>query len=202
MRRRPVYYPKLGAFLTGLRQAKAQTDPRWKHQTHAATQAEKRHIRPLTRQVILRMERGQTQNPREEVLRGFAQLYGVSEDLVIGKFLEERYATDLVRHTAVLSSSSDTETQGHDAGESPTPRSLSTDQLDQIFQAATEIRTIATSALEWAERLERLAGDIGIDLTGKQTPVVSHAPSGRSADRRRHDRPDDRTHTGKRRKPA
>jgi transcriptional regulator with XRE-family HTH domain len=104
-RERPVYFPRLGAYLRGLRTAKQHTDPRWKQQTFAEQSAKAHGLVRLTRQVILRMEKGQVKDPDPDVLRSFADLYGVPFVMVFAEFIQEKYGVDLPRHPVAVTSS-------------------------------------------------------------------------------------------------
>lgn len=95
VRERPVYFKQLGAYLTGLRTERAKTDDRWRKQTYAVKVARDRGLRSLTRQVLLRMERGQVRDPEADVLRAFAGLYGLPEAEIFGQFFREKYGIEL-----------------------------------------------------------------------------------------------------------
>lgn len=85
MSARPVYHPGLGEFFKGLREKRG-----WTH-SEAAQFADRRQLRPLSRQVILRLEVGKTKNPEPEVLRSLAALYDVPHEELLAKFWEARY---------------------------------------------------------------------------------------------------------------
>lgn len=84
-RRRPVYLKDLGDFFTELREQRG-----W-NQSEAADMAQRRGLLPLTRQVLLRLERGQTKNPEPEVMRAVAALYGMDYGEVVGRFIGVRF---------------------------------------------------------------------------------------------------------------
>lgn len=86
---RPIFHADLGAFFLSLR-----TEKGWKQRT-AADIALRRNIKPLTRQVLLRLERGQTQNPKPEVLRALATLYERPYAEIVTRFAWARYRVSL-----------------------------------------------------------------------------------------------------------
>jgi transcriptional regulator with XRE-family HTH domain len=94
VRRRPVYLKELGQFLVAERERHE-----WE-QAQAADMAKRRGLKGLTRQILLRLENGQTKNPDPKALRAAASLYGVKYETLIGLVIAERYgiASDLSRH--------------------------------------------------------------------------------------------------------
>src|SRR4051794_26874904 len=91
VRIRPVYLKDLGQLFTKLRH-----DRGWS-QSEAASIAERRQLPNLTRQVLLRLENGQTKNPDPEALQSLSRLYDVPyEQLVraLVESVERRYAED------------------------------------------------------------------------------------------------------------
>lgn len=98
---RPVYFKELAQFLTGLREAEG-----WE-QSHAADLAQRRGHKALTRQVLLRLENGQTKSPDPQALRGIAAIYpkATSYPDLVRRIVEERYGVrDLSRPTSTSSS--------------------------------------------------------------------------------------------------
>lgn len=95
-RERPVHHQALGEYFVGLREQKA-----WA-QNEAAELAQRRGLRALSRQVLLRLERGQIKNPEPAVLKAAALLYGVPYLDIVRKFVALRFdvplAPDLTRH--------------------------------------------------------------------------------------------------------
>jgi transcriptional regulator with XRE-family HTH domain len=95
MPRRPVFYPELGAFFLALREERG-----W-NQSEAASLASRRQLSALTRQVLLRLEKGKTKNPEPDVLRDLAALYEVPYDDLVARWVNARYGVkprDLTRH--------------------------------------------------------------------------------------------------------
>ena len=104
--KRPVFLPEMGAFFVQIREAKG-----W-GQRQAAELAQRRGLRALTRQVLLRLESGRTKYPDPEVLRAIAALYEIPYEILISQFVEARYnlraenLVDLLRHGAGYQSAS------------------------------------------------------------------------------------------------
>jgi len=74
---RPVFHPDLAAFFAGLR-----AEREW-GQREAADIAQRRGLKSITRQVLLRLEKGKTKWPDPAVLRELASLYDHDyEDMV------------------------------------------------------------------------------------------------------------------------
>jgi transcriptional regulator with XRE-family HTH domain len=94
MRRRPVHFKELGAFLVTVRE---QRD--WQ-QAEAAAMAQRRGLRALTRQVLLRLENGQTKSPDPAALQAVAELYELDYAELVVRMMAERYSVgrDLLRH--------------------------------------------------------------------------------------------------------
>lgn len=94
-RQRPVHNKTLGAYFVGLREQRG-----W-GQKEAAELAQRRGLKALTRQVLLRLERGQIKNPEPDVLRAVGQLYGVTYQEVVHRFVSSRFGLraegDLIR---------------------------------------------------------------------------------------------------------
>jgi transcriptional regulator with XRE-family HTH domain len=90
-----VFHPQLGAFFTALRTARGWT------MRQAAELAKRKGLKELTRQVLLRIEKGQTKNPEPAVLRSLAELYEQNYRSVVAMYVEEQYGLrhgDLPRH--------------------------------------------------------------------------------------------------------
>lgn len=88
--RRPIFHKQLGRFFEGLRTARGWT------QSDAARYAEQRGLTGVSRQVILRLEKGATKNVEPNVLQSLAELYGTDYQRVVSEFLAARYV-DLER---------------------------------------------------------------------------------------------------------
>ena len=97
-RERPVRFRGLGDFFLHLRAARGwnQSDP--------ARFAAQKGIGGFTRQMWLRLERGQTKDPDPGVLRSVAQLYELPYEELIRRVVSAKYGVDLTpeRIAAVL----------------------------------------------------------------------------------------------------
>jgi transcriptional regulator with XRE-family HTH domain len=102
VRVRPVFNPRIGALFKELRTARGWSMRR------AADIARRQKLAGLTRQVLLRLEKGQIKNPDPDVLRSVATLYGETYDRVVQLFVTERYGSDQIwQGTSVGSDPSD-----------------------------------------------------------------------------------------------
>ena len=90
VRVRPAFHPELGLFFRKLR-----TDRGWTMRQAATIAAKRPEQRPLTRQVLLRIEGGQIKNPEPDVLRALAGLYKVDYEALVGMFFAQRYGIDI-----------------------------------------------------------------------------------------------------------
>jgi transcriptional regulator with XRE-family HTH domain len=84
-RHRPVFHPEFGETLKGLRESKG-----WR-QREAADIAQRKGYRRLSRQIMLRLERGQVKNPNPDVLRDVAAFYGVEYAALAAQFTALTY---------------------------------------------------------------------------------------------------------------
>ena len=89
VRDRPVFYEELGAFYSDLREGRG-----WGLR-QAVTIAQNRKLKRLTKTVISELEQGRTKNPDPEVLRELADLYEVSYEALVSRFVEHWYGIDL-----------------------------------------------------------------------------------------------------------
>ena len=85
MRERPIFHPEIGRLFERLR-----SDRGWR-QAQAADIARRRGLTLITRQVILRLEKGQTKSIEPDVLRQIASLYGTPYRQVLASWVEHRY---------------------------------------------------------------------------------------------------------------
>jgi transcriptional regulator with XRE-family HTH domain len=99
VRRRPVFFKDLGEFFVRLREAR-----QW-NQSQAADMARRRGLSALTRQVLLRLERGQTKNPEPDVMRAIAALYEVDYRVLVEQFVRVRFG--VIRRGARVSLDAD-----------------------------------------------------------------------------------------------
>jgi transcriptional regulator with XRE-family HTH domain len=84
-RERPVFHPEFGETLKGLREGKG-----W-GQREAVDIAQRKGYRRLSRQIMLRLERGQVKNPNPDVLRDVAAFYGVEYATLAAQFTALTY---------------------------------------------------------------------------------------------------------------
>lgn len=89
MRDRPVFWPQLATFFTNLR-----VEKRW-GQRQAAKIAENRGLTILSRQQLLRLEKGQTKDPDADVLRAVASLYELPYEEVVRRLAVAKYGVNL-----------------------------------------------------------------------------------------------------------
>ncbi len=85
MRERRIFHPEIGRLFERLR-----SDRGWR-QAQAADIARRRGLTLITRQVILRLEKGQTKSIDPDVLRQIASLYGTPYRQVLASWVEHRY---------------------------------------------------------------------------------------------------------------
>lgn len=173
MRRRPVYSKELGEFFTSLREAHG-----W-NQSEAAEFAHRRGHKPLTRQVLLRLERGQTKNPEPDVLRAVGKLYGISYPRIVAAVMKCRYNID-VADRAVANTRTDLES-GHAV---PVQRGGGGEDARDVIPTERVSDALAEENLTThAERLIQIAGAIigtsklGNELEQLALSLVSGHPS-------------------------
>lgn len=132
VRHRPIFYKELGEFFKGLRRARG-----WQ-QKQASDIARRRGLTPLTRQVLLRLEKGQTKNPEPNVLHALADLYEITYDDLVSRFVTHRYG----RGAAALSDGVGSAPGGADV--TPSARVLELEQeRDRLFVAIEKITDVA-----------------------------------------------------------
>lgn len=167
-RQRPVHHEALGAYFVGLREKRD-----WK-QKEASELAQRRGLLALTRQVLLRLERGQVKNPEPDVLKAAAKLYGVPYDELVRKFVALRFSvevtTDPIRQSRDQESGSATGDPTHDTTAASLEELHHLRQLVARYETeAREVRTV-------------------FDALGKVTLALEEirkAPTGTSTRRRR-----------------
>jgi transcriptional regulator with XRE-family HTH domain len=171
VRDRPTYYKDFAAFLVELRTAR-----KWR-QSRAVAEAHRKGLTAITRQILIRMEKGQVKDPDVEVLRQLAVLYKQDEHAVLQRLLLEKYS-DLVRHAEGLPSTSSTAQTPHlegtaDAGSLAAPRTP-VDVLTELAAAVVGFAELAERASEWSNRLADLvlASQVGLDVTHAQVTVA------------------------------
>jgi transcriptional regulator with XRE-family HTH domain len=159
-RNRPVHHGALGAYFVSLRNAKG-----WA-QRHAAELAQRKGLAALSRQVLLRLERGQIKNPEPAVLRAASVLYGVPYEEIVQRFVALRFSvevpSDLVRQGGATVSTSE---RGSDVPASDVEtRRLESNYRDLL--AATE------------EIADRLLGIIGEHRAGETVGAAQKTETG------------------------
>lgn len=148
-RERPVYFKQLGVYLVELREAQG-----W-NQSEAAAHAERRGLKPLTRQIILRMERGQVKDPHPHVLKQLATLYKKDSADVLRMFLSEKYDIDLLGQSHTVRSPDIADTTGEIHALHAQLRAANTRYvalLKQLGKLSGGLWELATTAIADAER--------------------------------------------------
>lgn len=156
VRQRPVFYKELGEFFAALRPSD------WT-QSDAARYAKRRGLKALSRNVLLRLEKGQVKNPEPDVLKALATLYDMPYETLAGRFIEQRYGIrlggDLPRH------SRDQKSGSLEGGSADVPASDSARRLQSISQRdrtlAGEVRDAIRALTSVAITLEEEAGSAG-----------------------------------------
>ena len=142
VRQRPIYYRELGDFFAALR----PTD--WT-QSDAARFAKQRGLTPISRNVLLRLEKGQIKNPEPDVLKALATLYDMPYETLAGRFIEQRYGIrlgrDLPRHQS---------DQGSVPGGADVP---ATARILELEHRVTDYETALDSLQDVAKRLVEIA---------------------------------------------
>lgn len=209
MRRRPVYFKELGDFLIALREGK-----KWQ-QAHAAARAKRRGLVALTRQVLLRLEKGQTKSPDPDALRAVAALYGVDYvDLVI-RMMNERYGlghdlptlssdstevTDpndqeqsITNEVVVIQKEALLEPSGIDKDEPPVSREVAADAESRPVSAEIDLagaiaalRQATANAQILAEALGALAPTLAVNKSQRQATKTRRSVSGKHRAHRKH----------------
>lgn len=83
----PVFHAKFGEYLKDLRKEREWS---LRQAAHIASQ---KKLRRVTRQVMLRLEKGQVKDPHPDTLRQIATLYRVAPDAMIDKFVAAKFRT-------------------------------------------------------------------------------------------------------------
>lgn len=164
-RERPVYFPRLGAYLRELRTIQGASDARWNKQTYAEQVAKTRGLVRLTRQVLLRMEKGQVKDPDPDVLRAFADLYGIPFEAVFAHFIQEKYGVDVSRRAT-------SDTPGDSSDAPLVALSSAVALIVDLIEAAHAFQTVAANAQERAEHLQSIAARLGQHAAGDEAAVV------------------------------
>lgn len=152
MTSRPVFHAQTGALLERLREERGWT------QSEAASLAERRGLKGLSRQILLKLEKGLIKTPDPETLRAVAALYGVDYMELFTRFIGKRYGigSDLPRHSELEESASH-HTGGQNADETLSPtRVLAREHEEALDQIIDSARAIA----ELEEKIRRTANQI------------------------------------------
>lgn len=144
---RPVFHPDLGEYFAGLRKRR-----QW-GQSHAVRKAQRLGLTHLTRQVLLRLERGKTKWPDPAVLREVAEIYEVPYTILLGEVIRHSYGVEpaqLFGETNPVTATSES-----DASTNATPDaratqiglltrelSLSQTQVDTVFVNCTSPKSL------------------------------------------------------------
>lgn len=91
----PVFHPELGKFFKDLRESRG-----WSVRG-ASLRADDKGLGVLNYQVLFRLEHGQIKNPRPDVVRALAQLYGLRYEDVAQRFVARRFGLSDDPPTAV-----------------------------------------------------------------------------------------------------
>lgn len=90
--KRPIFHAQFGEYLAGLREAKG-----WNQSDAARFGVKKSKL--LTRQVLLHLEAGKTKDPKPDVLRAVALLYGVPYEQIAAKHVACRFGEGVLNGT-------------------------------------------------------------------------------------------------------
>jgi transcriptional regulator with XRE-family HTH domain len=95
---RPVFHEAFGQHLKSLRDAKGWT------QSDVERYAIQRKL-PVTRQIVLQLEKGKTKHPKPVVIRALGDLYGVPYEDLAARLVSDEFGTiDLPRHAPTVRS--------------------------------------------------------------------------------------------------
>jgi transcriptional regulator with XRE-family HTH domain len=176
---RPAFYPELGQFFAKLRTAHGWT------MRQAALIAATKGL-DVTRQVLLRLEKGQIKNPEPDTLKALAVLYGLTYEELAGRFVRQRYGIDLLRHDVGVRSAAGGIL--HDPEPAPTAPLPQNSLYEEAIKLLEYGRTVVTAG----HGIMALASDIAdrqADLHQHETPDV---PEDDAPDRRHNDPADRR----------
>lgn len=155
---RPVYFKELGEFLAHARERLG-----WS-QSEAADFARRRALKSVTRQVILRLERGQTKNPPPEVLRELADLYDISYQDLVAKWVAYRFGVnDLIGHAMPADSAA---SKGGTADVPASDRDRA--EVDRVPRA--DYDEVLTETRKIANRLLDFIGEHELRAQGRPAP--------------------------------
>jgi Helix-turn-helix domain len=174
VRKRPVFHQKLGQFFTALRETRGWT------MRQAAELAKRKGLKELTRQVLLRIEKGQTKNPDPATLRALAALYDQDYATLVALYVEEQYglsARDLARRAG-------------DEGSDPSPErgsasSAAQARILELERARAERDALVSAIQDVQERLKHaVAAGQGSAAHSESADSSTHARTRRRRHRK------------------
>lgn len=158
MRVRPVFHAEFGAYLKEVRESKARSEAGRATWTlrGVAERAHRRGFTALSRQILFRLEQGQTRHPDAEVLLEVAELYGLAYADLVDRYLASEYGLhsvqrDLSGH-AIAANSTPTQEEAVAA-----KLAAATRHIEQLEERLAEYRAIADETQAIAARLLRLS---------------------------------------------
>lgn len=161
-RARPVYFKDLGRYLVALRETQKWT------QSRAAKRAAQLGLTAVTRQILLRMERGQIKDPEPAVLRELASLYKVEYSEITDRLIREKYGPDLARHSQAVQSPHATVRQGADPHAAEVRFARLHEQHTALLE---EFNRIADESFQIVSRFRKIARDEGFAVPATDTPA-------------------------------
>lgn len=187
---RPVFHPDLAAFFTGLRVARGLGF------RQALDIAKRQKLPALTAGTLWGLEKGKTKNPKPEVLRDLAKLYGLSYETVARPIIDSKWALDRDK----------TANDNSDAVGTSVPTTAKTKgkRADQILRneeavdplgspyASTSVLALLASTRSALERIMLDLATVAEQLPGRQAPVDRHPTATDDARHRRPGRSGDR----------
>lgn len=195
MRKRPEFHKEIGVQLKAWR----EKDKGWTMRQAAAI-ARQRGLRHLSRQKMLRLEGGQVKNPKAEVLRDLAKLYGREYEQLARLFIDRQFGnpTDGDKKPPSEAQQDTTSTKSVYPNGLPVRISSVGDQDDVEFsvdQARSEFSTagIDPDTLADVNTLKELAQELAIEskrISSKSLQLANkilrrQAPNTRQAQPRR-----------------
>jgi transcriptional regulator with XRE-family HTH domain len=171
-------------------------DDRGWNQSEAADMSRRKGHPALTRQVLLRLERGQTKNPEPEVMRAVAALYGLDYADLVRQFVALRFGVvsdaananqneagesksyDLLRPTRDQFSRLSSPGDSASATESSSRRDRVSELEAELRMLRTQYREVRDAARAALKQLGKVAAHLG----------ESPAAAAGEAKRGRHDR--------------
>lgn len=139
LRKRPVFLPQFGEFLSNLRDSRGWT------LRGAASLASRRGLKALTYQVMFRLESGQTKSPDAETLRAVADLYEIDYPIIVERFTTESYGVgrDLPLHGRTRKEDSQQQGESHDPAsprvQPEVTRKALEEGIDSVIRHLTEL---------------------------------------------------------------